>query len=100
VWEAWDVPAVDAELFEPVDVDVPTQIVTGRSDQVTPPAWGEQLDARFPNDVSVIVQDQGHSPLINSGPCGFGILEQFLDAPQWRPDLSCAWEPPVFTPDG
>jgi pimeloyl-ACP methyl ester carboxylesterase len=89
-------PPADEGLYEPIDVDVPTLIVTGRFDQVTPPAWGEQLDERLDHAVSVEVQSQGHSPLFNSGPCGFAILEQFLAAPQWRPDLSCAWEPPDF----
>jgi pimeloyl-ACP methyl ester carboxylesterase len=96
VCAAWDVPAVGDELDEPVDVDVPALIVTGRFDQITPPAWGEQLGERFDHDVTVTMQAQGHSPLLNAGPCGFAILEQFLAAPNWRPDLSCAWAPPDF----
>jgi hypothetical protein len=71
--------------------------VPDRFDQVTPPRYGEQIADRFASDVTVTMQAHGRAPLLNAGACGLSVLQQFLAGPQWRPDLSCAWEPPDVT---
>jgi pimeloyl-ACP methyl ester carboxylesterase len=92
----WDVPPAPALTFEPVVTDVPTLVVTGRFDQITPPEYGQEIATALPNSTYVEIQSQGHSPLLNGGTCGVSLLARFLAAPREQPDTSCAYEPVPF----
>lgn len=98
VCEAWDVPAAPQRVFEPITTDVPTLIVTGQFDQITPPSYAVEVAAALPYDIYVQVESAGHSPLVAAGSCGRAMIEQFISADWWAVDTSCASTPPDFTP--
>lgn len=57
---AWPVPQVDESFLEPVRSDVPTLVVVGERDPVTPPRWGHQVGHTLSNAQVLVVPDGGH----------------------------------------
>lgn len=91
--QRWDV----AQAYDPAEVtldhDVPTLIVTGGLDHVTPPRLGEQVHQALPTSHLVEVAGAAHGPLETlslQGGCGQQILGDFLADPATAPDASCA----------
>ena len=93
----WEVDPADPVLFDPVETTVPTLVVAGLFDHITPPEYGRQLAEDLPNAVLVEVPDAGHSPLLSIGACGVAIQNAFYADPESSPDDSCAKER-VFEP--
>lgn len=85
---------------EPVESDVPTLLIAGSFDPITPPRYA--VDAAEDLSRSVVIEhpELGHAAL--SDPCVLEIALAFLDDPAVGPDAGCIDEaPPVdFTPDG
>jgi len=92
--ELWDVePSFDPGGFE-LATDVPTLIVTGEVDHVTPPVLGEQVHEQLDNSQLVEARSLAHGPLegLNAvvAGCGSSIITAFLDDPDSEPDTTCA----------
>lgn len=91
--EAWDVEPV----FDPDELalaeDVPTLLVTGGLDHVTPPDTGERLDEQLTTSHLVEAPTLTHAPLealdATFSGCGTSIVEDFLADPSAAPDASC-----------
>lgn len=84
----WQLESEADTAFSAATPEVPTLVVTGQLDQITPPAYGEQLANELPQATLVEVPRAGHSPLLNAGPCGFRVLNAFLDDPA-TVDVKC-----------
>ncbi len=63
--EFWPPGVIDDDFKEPVSSDVPTLILSGSADPVTPPAYGDLVAENLSRQVHVTNEDQGHmqSPL-------------------------------------
>jgi pimeloyl-ACP methyl ester carboxylesterase len=99
LWTAcgsWKVPPAPASLFEPVKTSVPTLIVSGEFDHVTPPAYAQKVAANIPGSVLIEAQGVGHSALLAEGDCGRQILEKFVADPKAPVNHDCADQPVVF----
>lgn len=97
VCAAWGVAPAPAAVFEPVVSDVPTLVVSGRFDQITPPAYGAAVAAGLPASVSVVVPAAGHSPLVGAGRCGLGVVVDFVArADPATVDTACLAAPLTF----
>jgi pimeloyl-ACP methyl ester carboxylesterase len=86
---------------EPVSSSIPTLIVTGEYDPITPPAWGLQAAETLENATYVEFPGAGHGPTADMA-CPQQILRAFLDAPSQPVSTACVdgMEPPGFvTPD-
>ncbi len=57
--------------------DVAALIFSGELDPVTPPAWGEQIAARWKNARHIVVPGTGHGAI--SSPCVVKIIREFLN---------------------
>lgn len=77
--EVWPRSAIQAGYGEPVRVDVPTLVLSGSLDPVTPPRWGEETARHLPNSQHVVAP--GAHDL--RGACIDDITEAFL-RPSWR----------------
>lgn len=91
--QRWNVDHVYDPADTTLDNDVPTLIVTGGLDHVTPPRLGQQVHDALPTSHLVEVAGAAHQPLETlslPGPCGQQILGDFLDDPTSQPDASCA----------
>jgi pimeloyl-ACP methyl ester carboxylesterase len=86
--EIWDVGTAQPEANQPVVSQVPTLILSGEFDPITPPAWGfraaESLDNAFPYEFPGI----GHGASV-ADQCPLSMMTAFLENPHQAPDDSC-----------
>lgn len=63
--ESWPAGVIDDDFKEAVNSDIPTLVLSGSADPVTPPAYGDMVAKNLTRQVHVINEDQGHmqSPL-------------------------------------
>lgn len=79
----------DLEAFKkPVQTKVPTLILSGGFDPVTPAAWAEELAARLPAAQRWHLDRAGHG-VVASSACVHESLRKFLDAPGQSHSLPC-----------
>jgi pimeloyl-ACP methyl ester carboxylesterase len=92
IWQAvcpsWNTQH-DTSLDAPVSSDVPTLILSGRLDPVTPPPYAAQVAEMLSNSFLVELPAVGHNTTRQGGGCSFGILLEFLADPTAQPDTSC-----------
>ncbi|HWB81164.1 MAG TPA: alpha/beta hydrolase, partial [Nannocystaceae bacterium] len=74
VWPRAELPA---GYREPVQLAIPTLVLSGAFDPVTPPRWGEHALETLPVGHHVIVPGAGHGTLHYE--CIGGIVQTFLD---------------------
>lgn len=81
--------------------EVPTLMISGELDPVTPPRWGDELARYLPNNRHVIVPAGSHS-FGGMSPCVDGIIAEFVrTASVDAPDSSCVQQirrPPFALP--
>jgi pimeloyl-ACP methyl ester carboxylesterase len=85
--DVWNVPAAHPVESQPVRGPVPTLIVAGEYDPVTPPAWGRLAAETLPASFFVEFPGQGHGEFTND--CPRSVRASFLARPRTRPDVSC-----------
>jgi hypothetical protein len=76
-----------AESAEAVTSDIPTLLMAGAFDPVTPLSWAESAAETLSNSFVVEAPFQAHG--VSPGECGMAVVVQFLDAPSQEPDASC-----------
>lgn len=74
----WPRGRVPDGFRSPVTVATPTLLISGTSDPVTPPRWGEVAARNLPNSLHLVVPKAGHADSV--GPCEQGIAAVFLQA--------------------
>ena len=81
---AWDVPSLGVDFIDPVISDVPTLIVAGEFDPLTPPAWGERAAETLARSRVVSVRGEAHGPTQQWGGdgCAMSLAGAFIDAPE------------------
>lgn len=62
-WVTYDVPA---SYHDPLRSDIPTLLLSGERDPITPPAYGEEVAKYLTNSLHVIQPNAGHGA---GGPC-------------------------------
>jgi pimeloyl-ACP methyl ester carboxylesterase len=92
----WDVPAAPASVREPAVSDIPTLILSGSFDSVTPLAWAYAAAETLPNSRIASIPGVGHFVAPES-PCAQSIIATFLLRPD-APDTDCVatLRPPTF----
>lgn len=95
----WEVPRSSEQENQPVTSDIPTLLLSGRYDPVTPPEWGDEAAKYLANSWHYIFPDAGHGVLFESDAgCAEKIALSFLANPERRPEDACvaALTPPDF----
>jgi len=77
-------PAIDDQ---PLVSSIPTLVMAGSLDPITPPSWSRQVADALTQSFYVELADHGHGM---TGSCAAGIRVQFLATPSAAPDTSCA----------
>jgi pimeloyl-ACP methyl ester carboxylesterase len=89
------IEALPTSVDDPITVDIPTLLVSGGFDPITPAEYAEQVASNLPNDYSIVVNSNGHGTLTNV--CGASIVNAFLQAPDTAPNTTClADQQPTF----
>lgn len=73
----WDVPELPEAHFEPISGTVPSLLLSGNLDPVTPPHWGELIAERLTPSRHIVVPGGGHG--VSALGCVPGLIRQFLD---------------------
>jgi hypothetical protein len=87
---AWNVPALDDRVDDPLVSDIPTLTFSGAFDPVTPPAYADLVAASLSNVYVYTFPGVGHGAYDSD--CGSTILLQFLADPHTEPNSSCLAE--------
>jgi pimeloyl-ACP methyl ester carboxylesterase len=90
--EFWPRGAIDASYYEPVDSDVPTLVLAGEIDPVTPPEWGQSAAAHLRRSKHVRMPASGHGVIGTA--CGWQLVQAFIAAGTVDGlDTSCVQQP-------
>ena len=93
ICEHWGLGGADNIENEAVHSDIPTLVLAGEYDPVTPPSGGQQVAERLSNGTFLVARSSGHAALGSSG-CAKESALAFLRAPEAPVDLSCASDDP------
>jgi pimeloyl-ACP methyl ester carboxylesterase len=84
----WDLPPAPALATSPVKSDIPTLILAGSYDPITPPEWGQAVAEGLDNGYYYEFPSAGHS-VNTDNDCLQEILTAFLRDPTSAPEASC-----------
>jgi hypothetical protein len=73
---------------------VPTLILSGQFDPITPGSYGQEAARTLRRSTVVELLGSSHDPASTS-PCGVAITQHFLQDPTTTPDTSCADDTPL-----
>ena len=94
----WPRGTVAESFYAPVAADIPTLVMSGEIDPVTPPVWGEDVARHLPNSRHLVLPGTGHTA--GGTGCGLRIIRGFIEKGTVEGlDTSCAsalTRPPFF----
>ena len=82
---------------QPVHSAIPTLLLSGSYDPITPPQWADEAANYLTKSWQYVVPDSGHGSLFLGG-CADTIMASFLAYPQFEPRAECIADmsPPDF----
>ncbi|MBI1282564.1 MAG: alpha/beta fold hydrolase [Anaerolineaceae bacterium] len=86
--QIWGVKAADKRETQPVVSDIPTLVVAGEFDPITPAKWAQSAASHLSNSTFFLFPGGGHG-VIDLNECTMGIMQAFLEDPTAKPDGSC-----------
>ena len=89
--DLWQAGQADAIENEPVRSDIPTLILAGEYDPITPPSWGVDVAEGFSQSTYYEFPGIGHGASI-SGDCPLEITQAFIADPASEPESACLAE--------
>jgi pimeloyl-ACP methyl ester carboxylesterase len=93
VCAVWPKYQPSKDFYQTVSADIPTLIMSGELDPVTPASNGEKSDAHLPNSHHIIAKNNAH--IVASTACGIKIVNEFLEQQMPKElDESCLEEIP------
>jgi pimeloyl-ACP methyl ester carboxylesterase len=101
---AWTVPAAGAAVHQPATTDVPTLLLSGSLDAITPPRWADVAASTLGNVRHLIVPGAGHDVMVWAPACAVAMMRSFLADPGQADDRCLAdlqvapFDPPAPTP--
>ncbi len=90
ICENWPIEEADPSVKEPLVSDIPTLVLEGELDPVTPPEYGQLVAGYLSNSYFFEFPGVGHDVLANE--CAREIAGDFLDDPTQAPDAACIGE--------
>jgi hypothetical protein len=95
ICDKWPVEQADLSAKEPVISDIPTLLLSGEFDPVTPPAFGRLVAEHLSNGHFYVLPGGGHTGESLSQ-CALSITAAFIGDPTGAPEPSCiAQMPPL-----
>ena len=88
ICQFWGARKADPIENQPVSSDIPTLVLAGEYDPITPPLWGQLAAENLSSSFSFEFPGVGHG-VSTSGACPLQITRAFLDNPTVKPDASC-----------
>lgn len=96
--DLWNVPAAGESERRPVTSAIPTLLLSGEYDPITPPEWAKQTAAMLSAAQAFEFPGVGHG-VVGTTSCADGLVSEFLANPGHALDARCIGnlEGPVFT---
>ncbi len=91
VCEGWNSGRADPIANEAVSSDLPTLIITGEYDPITPPDFGRHVAQTLPNSFFFEYPGMGHGVSLIAG-CPTDMMIAFFQDPTTAPDSTCIEE--------
>ena len=91
VCDSWGARVADPIENQPVESEIPTLVLNGEFDPITPPAWGKLAAGNLSNSYFFEFPGMGHG-VSASGECPLSITLSFLADPSIEPDATCVAE--------
>lgn len=89
----WPQYRLSEEFYQPITADIPTLILSGDLDPVTPPSNGEHSAKSLPSNHHIIVKNASHTVAMST--CASDIINEFLTSLKPKElDESCLKEIP------
>lgn len=85
--DVWKAPPAGEEVTEPVTSEVPTLVLAGRFDPITPPEWGRRAADGLSNSFYREFPGAGHS--VSTEDCAGEVVAAFLNDPSVEPAPAC-----------
>jgi len=93
---AWRVPPATPSERQPVSSDIPTLLLSGGYDWLTPPTWAREAARTLSVSKNVVFRAQGHG-VSSQDPCAARLRDEFIQTPDPRGPPSCRPDtPPDF----
>ncbi len=89
ICDYWTETTPDPVENEPVSSDIPTLILAGEFDPITPPSWGKLVSETLTDSYFFEFAGLGHDVLMSGERCPLDIALEFLDNPLEEPDRTC-----------
>lgn len=95
---AWDSPSPAATENQPVVSTIPSLVLAGQYDPITPPSWSRQAAGNLANSFFYEFPATGHSAFFGRFSCAMPMVAAFIAAPSTAPEHGCvaAIPPPNF----
>jgi hypothetical protein len=84
----WPVEEADPVVKQPLVSEIPTLILEGEFDPVTPPEYGGMVHEHLSNSYFFEFPTIGHSVTV-ANECARGVATAFIENPSIEPDASC-----------
>ena len=91
ICEDWKVQQADPTAKQPLASEIPTLILEGEFDPVTPPEYGQLVAGYLPNSYFFTLPGVGHN-VLTANECARQLVGAFLDDPAQAPDAACVTE--------
>jgi pimeloyl-ACP methyl ester carboxylesterase len=85
---AWNVKAAPADYNKPVTSSVPTLLLSGQYDPITPPSNAVVVARTLSKAYNYEFPGYGHGVKLSSA-CGIAMAQEFLAKPSAKPNTSC-----------
>lgn len=87
--DSWRSGPLDQSLKTPIASDIPTLVLSGELDPITPTEFAETAASRLKNGQIVHVIGYGHS-LLTTSPCAIDVADAFLKKPMGALKSECS----------
>ncbi len=86
--EDWTITQAPDRMRQPVVSSIPTLLISGEYDWITPSSWGDRVAANLDHGRHYVIRRGGHGVLFDDG-CALRIFGAFLADPNTEPDSAC-----------
>ena len=90
VCQDWNVTQLGPSVDEPVVSDIPTLVMNGRFDPITPETYGNLAAQSLSNSFVFTFPNTGHGAIGDA--CADQIMDEFITNPAQKPNSSCIGE--------
>jgi len=90
----WRVAPAPAAERQPVKSAVPTLLLSGMYDWLTPPAWGREAARHLSSSRHVLFRSLGHGVAVQD-PCAGRLRDSFIEDPDPKRALACRPDTPL-----